>query len=517
MKPSALVDRPDLELGTLVVSPGCRLLKGPAGEARVEPLTMHLFLLLIDAAGEVVTREQLFERCWNGAPVGDASINRNVAQLRRAITASSPGAIAIETIPRTGYRLVRPQHDQTDKAPRSFVPPPTDDRAGLTSDRRALLVGGGTVLAVAGLGGALWRRQQLQAEAADLASQGAELVRQEIPQEQPRAVQVLRRSVTLRPDDADSWAQLALANRNLVEFGPPSATAAHVAACREAAARALALDPDNADARAALAKLWPIFGDWLASEQRLRSVLQLAPSNTVALSALGTLCMAVGRVRDAARLAVRYASLDPLSPIYQFRKAFSLWSLGQLSEADRIIDRALRLWPRHPTLWNARVLLFALTDRPHAALAMLADREALPPYLPGPAIAGWQAMLGALADARPEKVAAAMAGTKAQIGRNPAAAVHGICVASRIGDLDSAFAMADAYLLRRGPLVGTLRNSASQHALTDQRWQMTMMLFIPATRPMRGDPRFLPLCRDMGMVSYWQKSGTRPDFLAGSA
>ena len=100
------------------------------------------------------------------------------------------------------------------------------------------------------------------------------------------------------------------------------------------------------------------------------------------------------------------------------------------------------------------------------------------------------------------------------LARSPSAAAQGICLATKLGDLDAAYAMADAYLMRRGPHVGVIRSNPDQLAVTDQRWRITMMLFIPATAPMRADPRFMPLCREMGMVDYWRASGTRPDYLA---
>jgi tetratricopeptide (TPR) repeat protein len=249
----------------------------------------------------------------------------------------------------------------------------------------------------------------------------------------------------------------------------------------------------------------------------LRAVLRTAPGNVVAISALGTLLQSVGRVRESARFSILSAELDPMSPIYQFRKTFGLWCTGRLEEADRTIDRALRLWPRHPALWNTRALLFALTDRPHAALAMMDDSEGLPRGMPEAAVSNWRSSLKALATRARADIEAAMAGTIDRLARSPAVAVNGICIATRLGDLDSAFTMADAYLLRRGPHVGVLRSGPDQLPLTDQRWQMTMMLFIPATAAMRSDPRFMPLCRDMGMADYWSASRTQPDFLAGPA
>ncbi len=42
-----------------------------------------------------------------------------------------------------------------------------------------------------------------------------------------------------------------------------------------------------------------------------------------------------------------------------------------------------------------------------------------------------------------------------------------------------------------------------------------MMLWLPATRAMRANARFLPLCAAAGFVDYWKAAGVRPDFLGG--
>jgi DNA-binding winged helix-turn-helix (wHTH) protein len=105
LKLSDLALRPDLQLGPMLVSPSRRLVEGPGGHAHVEPLIMQVFLLLLDAGGRVVTRTQLFDQCWGGVIVGDDSLNRAIAKVRRTGAQVAPGLFEIETIPRTGYRL----------------------------------------------------------------------------------------------------------------------------------------------------------------------------------------------------------------------------------------------------------------------------------------------------------------------------------------------------------------------------------------------------------------------------
>ena len=117
LKLADLAMREDFSLGPLDVSPALRLVKGPAGEVHVEPLIMQVFLLLADAKGQVVTRNQLYDECWGGVNVGDYSLNRAITMVRRIAAEAAPGAFVIESIPRTGYRLLVNGEARPDRAP----------------------------------------------------------------------------------------------------------------------------------------------------------------------------------------------------------------------------------------------------------------------------------------------------------------------------------------------------------------------------------------------------------------
>src|SRR5687767_15133599 len=91
LKLSDLAGRPDFQLGPLAISPSRRRVEGPAGTVHVEPLVMQVLLLLVDARGELVTREELFEKVWGAAMVGDDSLNRAIARVRRISEEVAPG------------------------------------------------------------------------------------------------------------------------------------------------------------------------------------------------------------------------------------------------------------------------------------------------------------------------------------------------------------------------------------------------------------------------------------------
>jgi DNA-binding winged helix-turn-helix (wHTH) protein len=121
------------------------------GTTDVEPRVMQVLVVLAEAAGQVVTRDTLFNRCWGGVYVGDDSLNRAVAAVRRAVETVG-GRFEVDTIPRTGYRLVVPKGEGGDS---EDIPIPMGD-ARLS--RRGTLIGGAAAAAILGGAGCGGRR-----------------------------------------------------------------------------------------------------------------------------------------------------------------------------------------------------------------------------------------------------------------------------------------------------------------------------------------------------------------------
>lgn len=103
--PVSLAERSDLRIGPLKISPSTRTIVGLGGRQVVEPRIMQVLLTLVDADGRVVSRERLFQSCWGGLNVGEDSLNRAIAELRRVIRHLGGGELIVETVPRVGYRL----------------------------------------------------------------------------------------------------------------------------------------------------------------------------------------------------------------------------------------------------------------------------------------------------------------------------------------------------------------------------------------------------------------------------
>lgn len=492
-----LARRPPLTFGAVTIDPPTRTLRGPGGSALVEPRVMQVLVVLADAAGQVVTRDILFQRCWGSPLVGDDSLNRAIGAARRLVAAVAGDAITVETIPRVGYRLTG-----SDVAKVGTVG---------WSRRQLVLAGGvGTIGAAAALAAWRWSLRP-DPRAAALTDRARRMLTEVEPSAPGEPVEVLRRATSIAPWDAAALGLYAVALRDSAEKAAPNATSAAVGSCEEAARRALAIDPKQSDALAALAVLRPYFGDWARAEDRLRQVLAVDPDNFTALAHLTTLLQSVGRTKASWDINERVFAVAPLSPIPSYRRGLKYWILGRVAEADLAIDRALSLWPRHAGVWNARVYIFAFTGRAEAALAMLNEPATIPVEFPLPAQRLWEDSLTALATGRPADIAKARAANLAAAPKSPGFAVQSTMVLSALGLLDDAFAVAEGSLLRRGALIGAIASGGGELPVNDQYWRRTMNLFTPATAAMRTDARFAALCRGIKLTDYWKLAGRAPD------
>lgn len=497
----ALAHRPDFTLGEAVVRPSLRKIDGPNESVALEPRVMQVLLAFVEAGGAVVTRDDLLRECWDGRVVGEDAVNRTIMALRKSLARSGAG-VTIETIPRIGYRLDPGSSGGT--AASTPRPLGTSRRAAA-----AAVIGG---LALAG-GGALWLRRRSDASAsAALVEKGRRTLHDGFPDAGTVAARHLAAAVAAAPRNAEAWGLLAFAYRDIAEGAEPETVSTAVRASQEAARRALELDRRQGDALAALATLEPFFGEFAAGEDRIMKALALAPDNFLAMSILVPLLQGVGRVRLSAQWNERAARVDPHSPVPQYRRAIRLWIWNRLEQADQAIDRTLQLWPRHPAVWNARMMMFAYTGRATAGLALLDEERSRPATLKQAAIELWRISLRALASRASADVEAARIANIRAAPRSPGFANTALHNLAMMGEIDAAFDVAFGYFLRRGPLVTTLWGGAGELPVSALRWRRTMALFVPPAAPLRADPRFEVLMEGMGIAEYWRQRRVRPDY-----
>ena len=515
--PIVLAHSPAFRLGTVEVRPSTREIVGPDGAEIVEPRVMQVLVALTSAGGAILSRDDLIQACWEGRIVSENAIDRVISRLRRLAEGVAGGSFRIETITKVGYRLL-----QREETPESPVPRSTE-AAGVGGaprpiGRRALLWGA-AAMAVGGTSIWLSLRESgpdVPPAAAALHARGVEALRRGWAEDMANAISAFREAVTIAPDYADAWGMLAIAYQLSLEFAPPDRAGAVSERARSAARRALELDPGNANALAAEALAVPIYRNWAVSEAALRRVLDRDPTQVEVRGVLSRVLADVGRTREA------LAALQPVAetigglPLYQFWLGWLLFCAGRLEESDRVIDRALGIWPRQFAVWFTRIWLYAYTGRTAQALAVLGDAANRPIGIPDRDFEIVETSVRAIATRRPADVDAAMRANMAAAPTGAGFCTNAVKVGAHLGRLDEAFAAANALFLGRGFRVAPLFFTPQQGGYAPPERRFTEFLFSPPCRAMRADPRFRVLLGEIGLADYWRRTGTAADALARS-
>jgi DNA-binding winged helix-turn-helix (wHTH) protein len=119
---------PDFRLGFLQVHPSaCRVVHGES-ELRLEALTMSVLVVLAQAAGSTVTKEELINTCWQGRFVSDEAVARTVSKVRLLARGMNPVPFVLEVVPKVGYRLVPNGEAEAANEPLELPPEPVSRR-----------------------------------------------------------------------------------------------------------------------------------------------------------------------------------------------------------------------------------------------------------------------------------------------------------------------------------------------------------------------------------------------------
>ena len=115
------------ECGGIRVDPGNRRLSRNGNEVALEPKAFAVLLVLLDRAGEMITRDELLDAVWGHRYVTPATLNRVMSMLRRAFDDDADNPRFIGTVHGSGYRFIGAV--ERIAAPRSdaranFGPPP---------------------------------------------------------------------------------------------------------------------------------------------------------------------------------------------------------------------------------------------------------------------------------------------------------------------------------------------------------------------------------------------------------
>lgn len=229
----------------------------------------------------------------------------------------------------------------------------------------------------------------------------------------------------------------------------------------------------------------------LAWLPRLEEVLARAPKPDEALmfarasGAAGQQVMELGRIKDAARYFSQAVINDPTYPNFEYYRSVAQAGSGQFGakdSLDRLVETRANGYSWEIAL-TAAIFLNA-TDPEIVFAAAPADvKDVIPCY---------RDLIASLkATDRQARLAGAR---RADVCLTSFDSPHvNIQAQSMLGNLDRAFELFD------------------RPDFTAFMWNYWSPIFLPSTKAMRADPRFLVVAQKLGFVDYWKQTKTQPD------
>ncbi len=194
-----------------------------------------------------------------------------------------------------------------------------------------------------------------------------------------QAQSAFERAVQLDPQFALAWAGLAAAHIwscNYSTEGGLKGFDAHLAAAREAVAKAIAIEPALPEALSARATIEINFdSNWKAAAETLQQALALAPQDPTLLAVAGNLALCRGELKGGVDLLRRAVTLDPVNAQMRAFFASALSARGRQDEARAEYHRAIELNPSAPNSYAAIGATYLL-DGDFEKAAVSAEKDA---------------------------------------------------------------------------------------------------------------------------------------------
>ena len=329
------------------------------------PLTLKAadtLTVLVTRPDVLVTKDELMAAVWPDAMVEENNLNQQISVLRRALAQNGNGAF-IETVPRRGYRFVGdvravaterdvPTVVAASEDPREARP--LADLATATSAplyRRLVTLAAilATAAAVAALGWNWYQEQRIERESRAMSERGDEMGRLGNPS---AAVAAYRKAIQLDPNNANAYAALAHA----LNKQPTRSVVRRVlgqSPSVEAAAKSVALDPRCGGCQGTLG-MYLFYHDWQweKGEAHLKEAIRLDPERESIRPPYAMLLAATGRPDLALEQIDFLVAKDPYHVTGHVIRSIVLYHQRRYPDAVAAADRALTLKDGERSAWD---------------------------------------------------------------------------------------------------------------------------------------------------------------------
>jgi tetratricopeptide (TPR) repeat protein len=293
---------------------------------------------------------------------------------------------------------------------------------------------------------------------------------------------------TIAPSFAGGWGKLLLVESEFTRMGYDPRSATIVAQLRKHIAAARNLNPHMPEVSLAEAALLPD----MSFERRI-ALLERAvadgPGNAAALSILSENLLTVGRMNEAVEQAQRAVQANPLSPATRDSLIAALTYAGRADQAAAELQRVDQLWPGSSSVLSARFRIHLRYGDPTEAKRLIRSGQiniSSTPYV--------DSFVEARIHPTPANIGEAVGEARSFYDREPTVIYHLAQVLATFGREEELF-----------PILLNWPYPNKVSFVTD-------VLFRPALRNVRRDPRLMAIAKRLGLLDYWRNSGQWPDF-----
>ncbi len=258
------------------------------GEVRaIEPKVMQLLCVLVEAKGQVVSRDDLILALWPDSIVGEDTLARTVSRLRSALGDSASNSEYIQTVPKKGYAL-------------NLAPKPLDAKpwnSARVSRGQTVIASTALILLLGGFFAySLWSDEAAKLE---LIERADDYYMNFTHRDNEAAIELYQRVLADQSDNAAAQAGLANAMVQRVIRWPDGTSQSRVS--NPSVRQALESGQlDNAEATLVLAR----------AQSFAERAVRLTPRNAESLKSLGFVYSAQGKLEQAVKVYQQAIDLD---------------------------------------------------------------------------------------------------------------------------------------------------------------------------------------------------------------
>jgi TolB-like protein/Tfp pilus assembly protein PilF len=280
-----------------------------------------------------------------------------------------------------------------------------------------------------------------------------------------RAVDYFQEAIRIEPDFAAAYAGLSRAWSERGVWGAKTYAEVETPA-REAARRALQIDPTNSSAHTSMCMILINYDhNYSAAEEEVKRAIEIDPGSAEAYVAYGWLLQVLGRHEEVRQKMEKAEQLDPASSKIQGDFGRMLYRARKYDEAEKHLKRSIELDPNNHGSYLRLGDVYMEMGRSGDAIAMFEKSQSIQPQ-------GAHALRLAVAYARMgNRQAARNALTTTSIR----SAFDLARLYTALGDTDKAFSVLNESINKRDHLLTNLKEDPSFETLhSDPRWKVIL-------------------------------------------